>query len=157
MSSQNNSNKIIKPLSKNARLTKKWKESGKTIPICINSGCNREVAIRHWSAQEHPSLKTECCRCSTARKKGKTIQGIVFHKKHYCENKDGILGWICPMDPSRFSEFPSDIYDMDHKDGDHHNNIPENLITICKICHARKGKESGDFNSQKKSSRVHLN
>jgi 5-methylcytosine-specific restriction endonuclease McrA len=46
---------------------------------------------------------------------------------------------------------------MDHKDGDHHNNIPENIITICKVCHARKGKESGDFNSQKDSSRLHKN
>ena len=54
-----------------------------------------------------------------------------------------------------YDDFPSDIYDMDHRDGNHHNNTPENLITICKVCHARKGKESGDFNSQKDSSRIH--
>lgn len=57
------------------------------------------------------------------------------------------------MDESRYSEFPSDIYDMDHIDGNHNNNSPDNLITLCKICHTRKGKENNDFDAQKKSSR----
>lgn len=140
-------------MSKNSEFLKKWKENGNIIPECVNVGCNREVSIRHWSAQGDPSLKTECSRCSKARIKGKIIDGITFHKKNYCENKDNILGFKCPMDPERYAEFPSDIYDMDHKDGNHENNTLDNLITICKICHARKGKESGDFNSQKQSSR----
>ena len=131
----------------------KWLSSGNKIPYCINQGCEKNVAIRHWTAQHIPSLKTECNRCSTNRKKGNKIDGIIYHKKDYCENKDNILGFICPIDKSRYGEFPTDIYDMDHIDGDHHNNTPENVITICKVCHARKGKESGDYNSQKKSSR----
>ena len=143
---------IPKLNSTNSIYFKKWIESGKIIPICINHGCDNYVAIRHWSIQGKPSLKTECSKCSNMRIKGKTIRGIIFHKKNYCENKDNIFGFTCPMDKSRYNEFPSDIYDMDHKDGDHFNNTPENLITICKICHARKGKEQGDFNSQKKSS-----
>lgn len=143
------------PVAKNKVFLDKWLASGKLIPMCINVGCSRMVAIRHWSAQGDPSLKTECSVCSSARKKGVTIDGITFHKKKYCENQDGMLGFKCPMDASRYAEFPSDIYDMDHLDGDHHNNVASNLITICKICHARKGKESGDFNAQKKSSRLH--
>jgi hypothetical protein len=139
--------------SKNKEYLDKWLQDGKIIPKCINHGCNKDVAIRHWSAQGDPSLKTECSSCSAARIKGKILVGITFHKKRYCENKDSILGFKCPMDPSRYMEFPSDVYDMDHKDGDHHNNTTDNLITICKICHARKGKENGDFNSQKQSSR----
>ena len=130
-----------------------WINAGNEIPICVNKGCNKEVAIRHWSLQGKPSLKTECSRCSNARIKGKIIPGIIYHKKNYCENKDGILGFICPMDPSRYSEFPSDIYDMDHKDSDHHNNSPDNLVTLCKVCHTRKGRQNGDFNSMKKSAR----
>lgn len=145
------------PMAKNREFLEKWTVSGNTIPLCINDGCSRMVAIRHWSAQGDPSLKTECSACSNARKKGKVLSEIIFHKKNYCENRDGILGFVCPMDKLRYSEFPSDIYDMDHFDGDHHNNIPSNLITICKICHARKGKEKGDFNAQKQSSRVHKN
>ncbi len=133
----------------------KWIEGGNTIPICINEGCTNCVAIRHWSAQGDPSLKTECSKCSDARRKNKTIQGVVFHKKTFCENKEGILGFICPMDKDRYHEFPSDIYHMDHVDGNHHNNTLENLKTFCAICHTRKGKESGDFNGYKNSSRIH--
>ena len=134
---------------------KTWLENGNIIPICINDGCSHSVAIRHWSAQGDPSLKTECTRCSGARKKNKDILGITFHKKKYCENKDGILGFVCPMDKLRYHEFPSDIYHMDHLDGNHHNNLLDNLKTFCAICHTRKGKESGDFNGFKSSSRMH--
>ena len=148
-------NNSKKKLSKNSECLQIWKANGNTIPKCINHGCDREVSIRHWSKQGDPSLKTECSRCSTCRIQGKTITGIEFHKKKYCQNKDSILGFKCPMNPELYNAFPSDCYDMDHKDGDHHNNLPENLITICKVCHARKGKESGDFNSQKSSSRIH--
>ena len=137
----------------------KWLNSGESIPPCVNHGCDRNVAVRHWSENEggiaKPSLKTECSRCSSARTKGLMVPGVTFHKKNYCENKDGTLGFCCPMNPDNYGEFPSDCYDMDHIDGDHHNNDPENLITLCKVCHARKGKEKGDFNSQKPSSRLH--
>lgn len=141
--------------SANKEFLKKWIENGNTIPTCINEGCRNNVAIRHWSAQGDPSLKTECSRCSSARIQNKTIEGVTFHKKKYCENMDGILGFMCPMDRERYHEFPSDIYEMDHLDGNHHNNTLPNLITLCSICHTRKGKENGDFNGFKASSRIH--
>tara|TARA_B100000519_G_scaffold153997_1_gene135102 strand:+ start:39 stop:527 length:489 start_codon:yes stop_codon:yes gene_type:complete len=139
--------------STNAQYVENWIASGRVIPLCVNHGCKKEVAIRHWSAQGDPSLKTECGKCSRNRIHGKTIQGVIFHKKSFCQNKDGILGFTCPMDPERYHEFSSDIFDMDHLDGNHLNNTPENVITLCKVCHAMKGKLSGDFNSQKASSR----
>jgi 5-methylcytosine-specific restriction endonuclease McrA len=142
-------------LSLNKMYLNKLIENGNAIPICINDGCENNVAIRHWSAQGDPSLKTECARCANARKKNKNIDGIIFHKKEYCENRDGILGFICPLDKDRYGEFPSDIYHMDHLDGNHNNNSLDNLKTFCAICHTRKGKESGDFNSFKISSRIH--
>ena len=139
-------------MSRSAVSLKAWVEAGKVIPVCINHGCTNKVTCRHWSDAGIPSLKTECSKCSGARVKGKTLSGITFHKKDYCENKNGQLGWKCPLEGD-LSGFPSDIYDMDHLDGDHHNNDPNNVMTICKICHSRKGKESGDFNGQKGSSR----
>lgn len=140
--------------SNNKIQLEKWISCGKSIPKCVNIGCEKNVAIRHWTVQNDPSLKTECSRCFSSRIKGKTVSGVLFHKKNFCENKDSILGFKCPMDSSRYYEFPSTIYDMDHKDGDHHNNTIENIITICKICHARKGKEKYDFNCRKASSRI---
>jgi len=142
-------------LSLNKINLNKWIEKGNKIPICVNEGCENNVAIRHWSAQGDPSLKTECIKCANSRIKNKTIAVITFHKKKFCENKDGILGFICPMDNSRFDEFTSDIYHMDHLDGNHNNNSLDNLKTFCAICHTRKGKESGDFNGFKKTSRIH--
>ena len=144
-----------KQMSTNQINLKCWVEKGNKIPICINEGCENNVAIRHWSAQGDPSLRTECSRCADARTKNKTIEGVTFHKKNFCENKDGILGFKCPMDNTRYHEFPSDVYHMDHIDGNHHNNSLTNLKTLCAICHTRKGKESGDFNAFKSSSRIH--
>ena len=140
-------------ISLNEKNKNTWNLKNK-IPICINDGCENEVAIRHWTAQGDPSLKTECSTCSRARTKNKTLKGITFHKKNYCENSEGILGFICPMDSTRYLEFPSDIYHMDHVDGDHHNNINNNIKTFCAICHTRKGKENNDFNAFKPSSRI---
>ena len=145
-------------MSKNKSLSQlhleKWISSGKYIPVCVNPGCDRKVAVRHWSAQGDPSLKTECSSCSRARIKNIQLPGITFHKKDYCENNSGKLGFICPIIPERYSTLPADIYQMDHVDGNHHNNDPDNLMTLCCICHAVKGREHGDFNSQKKSSRI---
>ena len=140
------------PKSPNLKLLN-WKQLGNVIPTCVNIGCVKPVSIRHWSDSGIPSLKSECQKCSTARKNNTSIEGITILKKHLCENKDGILGFICPINPSRYCEFPSDCYHMDHRDGNHEHNIPENIITICSFCHARKGKESGDFNGSKKTSR----
>jgi hypothetical protein len=141
--------------SKNSEQLAAWSLKGNIIPNCINGGCTKSVAIRHWSAQGDPSLKSECSRCSTARITNKKLDGITFHKKNYCENKDSILGFKCPMDPARYSEFPTDIYHMDHVDGNHNNNVATNVKTFCAICHTRKGHESGDFNGFKDSSRIH--
>lgn len=134
----------------------KWMAMGNVLPKCINIGCIRSVAVRHWSIAEGnvlPSLKTECSTCATARIKSRTLPGITFVKKHYCENREGVLGFTCPMDPARYSEFPMDCYHMDHKDSNHENNVLDNIITLCAICHTRKGREAGDFNSSKKTSR----
>jgi len=143
-----------KKISQSKKNLNKWNEKGKVIPTCVNDGCAKFVNIRHW-ANGIPSLKTECSRCSNARTKNKKIDGVTFHKKQICENKDGILGFTCPMDNERYHEFPSDCYHMDHLDGNHENNTPDNVKTFCATCHTRKGKESGDFNSFKSSSRIH--
>lgn len=143
-----------KKISQSQKHLNEWNEKGNVLPPCINEGCTKLVAVRHWS-NSLPSLKTECNSCSHARKSNKKIDGVIFHKKKICENKDGILGFKCAMDSERYHEFPSDCYEMDHLDGNHENNTPDNVKTYCSICHTRKGKESGDFNSFKSSSRIH--
>lgn len=139
----------------------KYIKSGGIIPLCINTGCGREVAIRHWTKEGLPSLKSECTRCSSARKKNKLIEGVTVVKKTYCQNSTNETGWsfTCPLgkiynrDTNEEMIIPSDVYEIDHKDGDHQNNVPENVVTVCSVCHTLKGKLSNDFNSNKSSGR----
>lgn len=142
----------------------KFFAEGHTIPKCVNPGCNNASACRNWG---NWSFKSECTRCMKARKekryivrdgqkhivdrKGKEI-GVVIHKKDYCENHDGHLGFKCPVPHDSWSGFESGL-DLDHTEGDHYNNIPEKVKTYCKLCHGLKSINEGDCNSHKGSAR----
>ena len=128
----------------------KFFNEGNVLPECVNHGCDRQVVVREW---KYWSFKSECSRCTNARKKGLFIEGVTIHKKEYCENYDGHLGFSCPVDSACWSGFLNSL-DLDHLDGDHHNNTPENVKTYCKLCHGKKSMENGDCNSHKGSSRV---
>jgi hypothetical protein len=130
-------------------MKEKFFAEGHTLPTCVNDGCNNNVQVREW---KYWSFKSECSTCATARKKGKTVAGVTQHKKDYCENHDGHLGWGCPVPKEQWKGFENSL-DLDHLDGDHHNNNPENVKTYCKLCHGRKSLENGDCNSNKSSSR----
>ena len=127
---------------------------GRSLPVCINDGCNRNVVVRSWS---NWSFKTECgscCKARTTGKRGPAMEGITIHKKQYCENVDSRLGWKCPVDPSAWIELNMlNALDLEHLAGDHDNNIPENVDTICKLCHGKKSVINGDFDSTKASAR----
>jgi hypothetical protein len=124
-------------------------KAGMELPTCVNEGCQNKIAVREW---KYFSFKSECSRCMTARKKNITTKGVTIHKKKTCENHDGHLGFKCPVDPKEWKDYQSSL-DLDHLDGDHMNNVPDNVKTYCKLCHMRKGDEQGDYNSKKSSGR----
>ena len=124
-------------------------ESGQAIPTCVNIGCDNLITIRNWG---NVSPKSECNPCMNARKDGKTIDGVTNWKKKFCENIDGHLGFKCPFPPDVWPNFQPGLH-LDHIDGDHFNNIPANVETLCCVCHARKSNEKGDVNSNKPSGR----
>ena len=144
----------------------KFFAEGHSIPKCVNPGCNNESACRNWG---NWSFKSECNRCMIARKENRYILrdgqkyivdregkeiGVIIHKKDYCENHDGHLGFTCPVPHDNWDGggFESGL-DLDHKDGDHYNNTPENVKTYCKICHNKKSIMEGDCSSHKGSAR----
>lgn len=131
---------------------KKFYREGNALPKCLNEGCNRDVQVREW---KYWSFRSECGTCMNARKRGKKLKGITFHKKDYCENHDGQLGFMCPVKKKAWKtdDFSASL-DLDHLDGDHHNNSRENIKTYCKLCHMRKSVRNGDCSSHKKSARV---
>jgi len=123
-------------------------------PTCVNIGCDRECAVRHWLQSGDPSIRTECTRCPPVRRRNETVPGVIFHKKTFCENIDGRLGFECPCNFKAYGWTPDDIscsLDMDHVSGSSvFDNRPENVVTLCKLCHAKKGRSQGDFNSSKR-------
>lgn len=123
---------------------------GKKIPICSNEGCNNNVVVRDW---KYYSFKHHCSDCINRMKKNLPArEGVSFHKKNFCENRDGRLGFVCPVNPD--FEFPNSVLHGDHIDGNHENNIPSNLQTLCSICHNIKGMTAGDFVSARKGRKL---
>lgn len=127
----------------------KFYRLGYKLPKCVNKGCNNDVAVRNWG---NWSFKSECSSCQNMRKKNIIKEGIEIHKKKYCENIDGHLGFRCPVRKEEWKYFQFSL-DLDHIDGNHMNNNPSNIKTYCKLCHQRKSLESKDWSSKKSSAR----
>ena len=137
-------------MSNSSDMKEKYFLQYESLPRCVNEGCDKYVSIREW---KYWSFKSECGRCSKARKLGKTLQGVIIHKKKYCENRDSHLGFDCPVpkDFNNWGDFKMAL-DMDHINGNRVDNRTENVKTYCKLCHYRKTNESGDTNRWKESS-----
>jgi len=113
-------------------------------PTCVNEGCEKPVHCSGKTSTGLPIWRPYCGRCHQAVGGRNTYaEGVTPIKKKYCENQDGKLG---------FGECSAQIVDMcqfylDHIDGDHYNNTPDNIQTICKNCHSLKTKMNGDSRS----------
>ena len=91
--------------------------------ICLNHSSNLFIAlIEKWERK-----KTRQKYCSHHKKVIYNVVGFEYvkYKKDICE----CCGFI-PEDPCQLT--------VDHYDGDHYNNDPSNLITLCHNCHALK-------------------
>ena len=76
-------------------------------------------------------------------------------KKTYCENRDNILSFPCPVKTEAWEgeNYFKDSLDLDHIDGNHDNNIPENIRTLCKLCHTYNSRLEKQWDSNKESGR----
>ncbi|QBZ70505.1 HNH endonuclease [Salmonella phage ZCSE2] len=96
--------------------------------ICITEGCTN---LQSKCAKD--KYRARCTPCHNKR------FGIVTHnrdyrsfKKDYCEE----CGFV-PVHPCQL--------DVDHIDGNHSNDDPSNLKTLCANCHRLKTFVSGDY------------
>ena len=110
-------------------------------PICINEGCGSYVHTRKVNKNATYDIRSECYKCHDGFR---NRPGVIPHKKTYCENKDGRLGFKCVADIT-----DSCMLEMDHIDSDKWNNVPNNVQTLCRNCHSYKTKYNGDSKNNK--------
>ena len=76
------------------------------------------------------------------------------HRKTYCENIDGRLGFTCTYTPPAKEQLAlmknmettfKGWLQVDHKDGNHRNNKQTNLQTLCACCHTIKTAMNKDY------------
>ena len=125
-------------------------------PTCCNHGCDKPVCCSSGRISDpNPRYRPVCGHCQTASWKGMQYYapGVTPFVTGMCSNKDGHLGFECWTD---FDKMPADFKgrtQIDHKDGNPHNNVLENLDELCVSCHAYKGQLNGDTNGWRSSSR----
>ncbi len=121
-------------------------------PKCINHGCNNPVAVLRGTIGvfKGREIRTVCSQCHLSSYSNKPLKaGVTLHKKDYCENRNGELGFICTS-----TIHSSANLELDHIDGNHFNNIPSNVQTLCQICHTEKSKRRGDFKQSPREKRL---
>jgi hypothetical protein len=111
------------------------------IPVCINMGCNNLVRVRHVLKSGNYSVRNECYICWKNRRAGITLNNIIYIKKGICENQ------LCPV--MKTFQFTSDLLHIDHINGNNRDNDPNNIQTLCSICHSMKGFNNNDFTNNK--------
>ena len=110
-------------------------------PNCINEGCERVVQTRRINKNGTYDIRAECYKCHGGFR---NRPGVIPHKKTYCENTDGRLGIVCE---AKIED--TCMLEMDHIDSDKWNNVPDNIQTLCRNCHAYKTKHYGDSKNNK--------
>lgn len=96
-------------------------------PKCFNANCSNP-ADNAGNGRWHKYCSLHH-RMKYNMKNGKWLN----HRKDFCENVDGRLGFTCTS-----TILISEQLEVDHKDGDKANNTPENLQTLCACCHRVK-------------------
>lgn len=135
-------------------------------PFCHTDGCfnyaaptlyldDGRVRWRKWCNQCHQTrtaAKHGLKKISeiTAKRAGfdnvtdfkNSIHPYRKHRKNFCENIDGRLGFTCTT-----TIVWAGMLDVDHKDGNPANNSEDNLQTLCKCCHAYKTNQEQDWST----------
>ncbi len=130
---------------KNPKIVRDWHwTSGKPVYRAVCSECHDKMTVAKYVVKTKVAW-VNSIKAIIAHKAGfSSVTGYTNskhpyrkHRKDYCENIDGRLG---------FGKCTTTVVwdgqlDVDHKDEDPSNNDSSNLQTLCKCCHAIKSNE----------------
>jgi hypothetical protein len=103
-----------------------------SIPKCIVAGCEQPASYVKQNKNGGYTYRHTCSKHHKVT--------LAVTKLHYCENRDGHLGFgSCTA-----TIVGSEQLHIDHVDGNRYNVSPSNLRTYCANCHATKTRRSGD-------------
>jgi hypothetical protein len=107
-------------------------------PTCSISGCISPVNYKkkYLKKDGTPGASWRVF-CDYHRTVGKPQVEMFKKSRGGCENRDARLGFVC-RDPDTRS------LQVDHWDGDKHNNDQDNLVVLCANCHQEKTRLFGD-------------
>jgi len=108
---------------------------------CSVEGCNK--LGQHMGRYRKDGSPKRRATCAKHHSINYGLNGWEYkqHRKTYCENTDGRLGFTCT---STIVDAEWQL-DADHINGNPGDNRPENIQTLCKCCHPIKTKLEGDY------------
>ena len=104
----------------------------KGLPKCVIEGCNKPGQHTGHYRKDGTVVYRKLCDAHHAIRYNMD-GGYTLHKKDYCENADGRLGFVCTT-----TIVDSCQLDVDHVNNNHNDNNVENLDTLCSCCHNYK-------------------
>jgi len=95
---------------------------------------HREYYAKKNGVKNYPTLLANNAGFEQAKDQVNSKHPSRKHRKDYCENIDGRLGYTCtyPID------LDAGMLEVDHIDGNRNNNDPDNFQTLCCNCHCYK-------------------
>jgi len=125
---------------------KKYNVPKEKRPKCIVPGCERKGQhTGRYLPNGFPKFRAKCDyhhrqRYTMGEWKWKQ------HRKDFCENVDGRLGFTCNYHIQDICQLQTD-----HIDGNANNNSALNLQTLCANCHAYKTLKNNEHSNHKKT------
>jgi len=101
-------------------------------PECSYPGCSNKVGYHEKYLKEDGTPGAKWKRCCEFHRTVQKSAVDIFKIKSGCANVDARHGFKCTS-----TILGPEQLDINHIDGDRHNNDESNLECLCKVCHSR--------------------
>lgn len=101
--------------------------------ICSVPGCGKKGQHLGMYGKDGQPYRRAKCHKHHSQQYGIGRYEYLNHRKNYCENIDSRLGYKCTSTIVWEGQL-----EVDHINGIHTDNRPENLQTLCRNCHGYK-------------------